>query len=303
MIAVVPLLKNWGLAILLALCLPFLFTEGPLSDGTELDRALWDLGHIGYFALAIVALRRRLDIRTWPHWLAISIAVFLVSIMLEYLRYEVGQTRSWTDIERNLIGAWFGLFWLNRGGPQVWVGRVIATGLVLNQLSLVATAALTQHQLANQLPMLSGLEQTYEEDWWQGAVTRTDERAWVGQYSLALELDPDQFSSARLTTLPADWSGYKTLALAIYNPRLTPLTLSLRVDDARHERRGLAFGDRFNESVTTQFGWNLVEIPLERIARGPSDRELDLNDIARLEIFAVDPGERGRIFLDQLQLK
>lgn len=296
-------INKWGLTALLLIGLPFLFMEGPLSRDAALDRALWDLGHILYFALAITALRSRLDMRTWPHWLAISLAVFIISIMLEYLRYDVGHQQDWSDIERNLVGAWLGIFWLNKGTPQVWTGRVIATGLFAHQLSLVLLAALTIYRLDAQLPRLGSFETDYELNWWQGSVSLSEERAWQGRRSLAVELEPDEYQGARMITPPRDWSAYDRLSMAVYNPKLTPLTLTVRIDDHNSLDSNVAFGQRFNESFIVEFGWNLVQIPLHPPQDSSAEQLLNLSDIARVEIFAVDLEQPRRIHLDQLRLE
>lgn len=301
--SVLSWIYKWGLTALLLLGLPLLFMEGPLSRDQALDRALWDLGHIIYFALAIVALRNRLDMRTWPHWLAISLAVFIISIMLEYLRYDIGHQQDWSDIERNLIGAWLGIFWLNKATPQIWTGRLIASGLFAHQLSLVILAALTLYRLDAQLPRLGGFETNYELRWWQGPVSLSEERAWQGRRSLAVELVPDDFQGARMITPPKDWSAYERLSMAVYNPELTPLTLTLRIDDRNSLDSNVAYGQRFNESFTVEFGWNLVQIPLQPPQAPKSERQLDLSNIARLELFAVGLEQPHRIHLDQMRLE
>lgn len=296
-------IKQWGLSALLLIGLPFLFMEGPLSRDAALDRALWDLGHIVYFALAIMALRSRLDMRTWPHWLAISLAVFIISIMLEYLRYDIGHQQDWSDIERNLVGAWLGIFWFNAGTPQVWTGRIIATGLFAHQLSLVILAALTIFRLDAQLPRLGSFENDYELAWWDGPVSLSDERAWQGRRSLAVALDAGEYQSVRMISPPRDWSAYNRLSLAIYNAKLTPLTLTVRIDDHRSLDSNVAFGQRFNESFIVEYGWNLVQIPLHPPEDFNGEQLIDLSDIAQLEIFAVDLTQPRRIHLDQLRLE
>ncbi len=299
---VIAFIQKWGLTALLLLGLPFLFMEGPLSRDIALDRALWDLGHIVYFAIAIVALRNRLDMRTWPHWLAISLAVFILSIMLEYLGYDVGHQQDWSDIERNLIGAWLGIFWLNQAGPQVWTGRVIATGLFAHQVSLVIVAALTLYRVSAQLPMLGNFEHDYQLDWWQGPVSLSQGKAWEGKRSLAIDLEPEDYQGAQLNTLPADWRDYQRLTMSIYNPHLTPLTLTVRINDRDSLDSNVPFGQRFSESFVIEFGWNLVQVPLRGQTDASQQPLLDLANVAQLEIFAVDLKRPRRILLDQLRL-
>ncbi len=303
MTRILAFLKSWTLPILLLLCLPFFFVEDPGSESEDLVRALWNLGHIFYFMFAIIALRRHLDMRDWPHWLTISIAVFLISIIIEYLQYGVGREQGWEEIELNLIGAWLAIFWLNQGGPQVWVGRIIATGLVIHQIALAAQAVLTDYRLKERMPLLTGLEMPYEIEWWQGPTSRSSAVARSGEFSLRVDFTTDSHSSAQLTTLPRDWSDYQQLRFHIYNPYLTPLNLTLRVTDQLNKEQPLLYSDRFHLSFTVENGWNEVTVPLEDIQEAPTDRMLALDNISALEIFTATLREPKTIYFDGFQLE
>lgn len=303
MTPVLAILKRWTLPALLLLSLPFFFVEDPKGDADQLIPAMWNLGHIFYFFFAIIALRRHLDMRDWPHWLTISIAVFLISIIIEYLQYGVGREQGWHEIELNLIGAWLAIFWLNPGGPQVWTGRVIATGLVIHQITLAAQAGLTDYRIAERMPLITGLEMPYEAGWWQGPVSRTDDIAWSGDYSLRVDFTTDSHSSANLTTLPRDWTGYDRLRFHVYNPYLTPLNLTLRITDRLNENQPLLYSDRFHLSFTAENGWNEVIVDLDDVRQAPSDRMLDLARIGRLEVFTTNLREPKTVFFDGFWLE
>ena len=296
-------LKKWMLPTLLFVSLPFFFVEDPSGDTDQLVPALWNLGHILYFCLAIVALRRHLDMRDWPHWLTISIAVFLISIIIEYLQYEVGREQGWHEIELNLIGAWLGIFWLNPGGPQVWTGRVIATGLVIHQITIVTQAGLTDYRIKERMPLITGLEMPYEAGWWQGPVSRTDDVSLSGQYSLRVDFSTDSHSGARLETLPRDWTGYDRLRFHVYNPYLTPMNLTLRIIDRLNESQPLLYSDRYHFSFTAENGWNEVIVDLEDVKNAPSDRMLNLGKIAQLEVFTTNLREPRTVFFDGFWLE
>lgn len=304
MLSVLSLIRHWGLPVVLIACLPFYFMEGRFGEDQELEQALWNLSHIIYFALVIVALRHHLDMRNWPHWLTISLAVFLVSIIGDYIQYEVGQERGWENIERNLIGAWLGIFWLNKGGPQVWVGRLIATGLLIQQVSVIGFAAYTEYTLATQMPLLSSLEEMYEEQWWEGPTEPSQKYVSHGDYSLKLTLAPSGYSGASLTTLQNNWTGYDTLIFDVYNPQLTPIKLTLRISDRQHEIRTGAFSDRFHQPFVAEHGWNQVEVQLNRVKQGPAEREMDMSELAQLEIFSTGGLKNERVvYLDNFRLR
>lgn len=295
--------KVWKIIALVLLAAPLLIIDRPSGVDQELARAFWNLGYICFFALAVVALRHQLDMRNWPHWLAISIAVFVISVVVEFLQYGAGRERGWEDIERNLIGAWLAMFWLVPGSAQVWTGRLIATGLFLAQLSVVAQLALTEHRLSQRLPILSSLEQPYELQWWDGQVERSTEHTRLGQYSLKVHYSDGGYSSATLHTLPSDWRGYQNLRFEVYNPQLTPVTLNLRIQDLDHRQRGLGFSDRYNLSFVAEHGWNTVEIELKDVEEAPESRNMQMDRIAQLEVFTTNLSQPKVIYLDHFRLR
>jgi hypothetical protein len=295
-------IKRWFLPLVLLTMVPFFFYSGGLDINTELERSILNFGHILFFALAIIALRNNLDMRTWPHWLAISIAVFLVSIIIEYIQHNTGRTRSWNDVERNLIGAWVALFWLNPPSTQVWTGRFIATGLFISQLVMVSQAGLTEYRLQNTLPILSDFENDYEISWWQGRVSMNKERAWHGNQSMNVNLSTQTYSGVRLSRIPGNWSDYSELKFEIYNPGLLPMPLTLRINDEAHER-SLLYQDRFNSTFIIEHGWNLIQFSLDTVRKAPSGRDMDMSKITHLELFAFELDSPREITLDYLRLR
>lgn len=298
-----PKLKLWKIVALVLLALPLLVIDRPLDPDQELARGLWNLGHICFFALAVVALKRQLDMRNWPHWLAISIAVFVISVIVEFLQYGAGRVRGWEDIERNLIGAWLAMFWLIPGSAQVWTGRLIATSLFLAQVSVVGQIALTEHRLSQSLPILSSLEKPYELQWWDGQVERSTEHTRLGQYSLRVQYTDSSYSSAMLHTLPSDWTGYKNLRFEVYNPQLTPVSLNLRIQDYDYQQRGSRFNDRYNLAFIAEHGWNTLEIELADVRESPESRQMQMNRIAQLEVFTTNLSQPKVIYLDHFRLR
>ncbi|MHA7879424.1 MAG: VanZ family protein [Saccharospirillum sp.] len=298
-----PRPKPWKIIALALVATPLLVIDRPAGADQELARGLWNLGYVAFFALAVLALRRQLDMRNWPHWLAISIAVFVISVVVEFLQYGAGRERGWEDIERNLIGAWFAMFWLIPGNAQVWTGRIIATGLVLAQLSVVGQLALTDFRVSQRLPILSSLENPYELSWWDGPIERSTEQTRLGQFSLKVLYDDSGYSSATLHTLPSDWRGYTNLRIEVYNPQLVPVSLNLRIQDQAHQQRGLGFSDRYTLPFIAEHGWNTVEVALDEVLNAPETRQMQMARIAQLEVFTTNLSEPAVIYLDHLRLR
>ncbi|MCH8530754.1 MAG: hypothetical protein LAT65_07875 [Saccharospirillum sp.] len=298
-----PKPKLWKIVVLALLAIPLLVIDRPTGADQELARGLWNLGHICFFALAVLALKRQLDMRNWPHWLAISIAVFVISVIVEFLQYGAGRERGWEDIERNLIGAWLAMFWLIPGSAQVWTGRLIATGLFLAQVSVVGQLALTEHRLSQSLPILSSLEKPYELQWWDGQVERSTEHTRLGQYSLRVHYSDSGYSTAVLHTLPSDWTGYQNLRFEVHNPQLTPVSLNLRIQDLEYQQRGARFNDRFNLAFVAEHGWNTIEVSLSDVLEAPETRHMQMNRIAQLEVFTTNLPQPKVIYLDHFRLR
>jgi hypothetical protein len=111
---------------------------------------------------------------------------------------------------------------------------------------------------------------------------------------------PAEYAGLTIEEPRPDWTGYDRLVVELFSDLDRPVSLVLRVDDARHDGR---YEDRFNGTVEVAPGWNRVTVPLSRIRKAPRGRDLDLRDIRRVLLFAVRPEKPFSIYLGDVSLE
>src|SRR5690606_33262776 len=133
--------RHWLLVPVLGV-VPLFFVGGPDWLSPPLYRAAWSQGHIIFFALLALWLGAWVRLDSPLRWLALTLAVFVSSLVIEGIQSQVGRDANWNDVLRNLIGTWLGLFWSLRADWRVWLGRLLATALLCWQLFGLAQVAL-----------------------------------------------------------------------------------------------------------------------------------------------------------------
>jgi len=293
--------RFWLIVPLLAV-LPLFFVSGPAWTSAPVYQAAWSQGHMLYFVLLAVWAGSLVRLHTPRRWLLLSLGILALSLAIEGIQAQSGRTASAQDVLRNLIGTWLGLFWSLGPDKRVWAGRAVATGLAVWQLSGFADQVLDHRYRLQQFPVLANFEHARDLAGWQGTIERVRQPAAEGRYSLAVRLNTERYSGARLEHLPGDWHAYEQLRLSIFNPDEDLLKLTLRLNDEAHQRHGNRFDDRFNRRLTVAPGWNEVRIDRADVPTAPADREMDLTRMQRLGIFATRlPGKRT-IYLDDVRL-
>ncbi|MCW8194451.1 hypothetical protein F6455_06605 [Proteobacteria bacterium 005FR1] len=291
------------LALVLLAILPFFFVGAPAWMATDVIRALANLAHIGFFALATVLVAGRVDLRSPRRWLLLTGVVVIISLLIELIQSQVGRSATVHDGLRNLTGTWLAILWLQRPSAGVWLGRAIVGGVLLLELGLVAETIAAQQRMRAQLPLLSGMESVWDVNRWQGIaseVRQSDDHASEGTYALEARLGPTAFSGISMTRMPNDWSAYGELSFDVYNPQAKKLQLTVRIHDADHEIAEAAwrFEDRFNRRLLVEPGWNHYRISLAEVQQSPEEREMDMSLIKELRLFAAGLEEEKIIYLD-----
>lgn len=296
-------LRVVALFVVLIFTAPFFFIGGPDYLSSPLHRAIWDLGHFGFFALLIALVQLRWPLRRWQQWLVVAALVFLMGGVIELAQVAVGRDGTWSDVWHNLVGAGLGLFWGQRANRFIWVGRLAASLALLAPLWSVLQIAQVQYDAAQKFPHLADFETQRELLRWQGDIARSKDHASSGQYGLKIKLQTTQYSGFSLNWFLGDWSGHKQLAFDIYNPDGEPLPFVLRIHDETHDRNGRAYTDRLNTRLLAEPGWNYFAIPIEQIENGPEKRSMNLQQLRALGIFVVAAPRARVIYLDNMRLE
>jgi VanZ family protein len=294
------------LLVLIAVATPLFFMGGPDWLAPPVIRTLWNQGHWMFFACLMVWWQGRWPLPHPRQWLLATLAVLVLSAVIESVQTLVGREAGWGDVLCNVAGTWLGLFWGQAATRLIWLGRWLAVGVVLWQLQVVFHVGLAQWHQQRQFPVLGNFESRLDQPFWEGRVERVSAPVAEGRYSLAVEVGgatTTRYSGVHLKQLEGDWRGYKTLKLSLYNPDDTALALTLRINDTQHDRGDGAYSDRYNGRVTLEPGWNHVEIALSVIEQAPETRRMNLASVERLLLFGTDVKQSRWIYLDDLRLE
>ncbi|MFO7529176.1 MAG: hypothetical protein R6W86_10290 [Marinobacter sp.] len=153
---------------------PLLFIGGPDWASGPFHRSVWNLGHIGLFALLTFALKPWQWLTGWRLWLATTSLVLLLGILIELLQSGTDRQADWQDILRNLLGIWLVLAWRpvlsrNTGVDALsWLLPVVTAMLLLFELGTTSAVAVRQWQVNHQLPLLYDFRNGSPAPFWSG---------------------------------------------------------------------------------------------------------------------------------------
>jgi len=120
-----------------------------------------------------------------------------------------------------------------------------------------------------------------------------------GSKSLKLELYPSDYPGLDLMPREHDWREYKELRFDVYNPQVTNVQLSVRIDD-RNDSPG--YDDRYNKSFVLNPGMNHMNIPFSTLVRSGTGKPLSRKSICRFLVFVVRPKNKVDLYLDNIRL-
>lgn len=282
---------------------PFFFLGGSVESSSSLLTAIWDCGHLVFFAALVVFLGRKYDVNSWRFALLLSTAVFVVGGLIELIQSGIGRDGSWDDLVRDLTGTWLGLFWMQRSSKIIWVGRVVSVLLAFPTLMAVFFETWYEVRARQEFPLLVGFESPIESYWGKKEDGLSSEFYSQGKSSLRVQLTPKIYSGIKFSRLRPDWRGFKRFGFDIYNPSETPFSMTVRINDAQHGQSQWAINDRFNATFIVNPGWNHLRYDLANVERAPEGRLMDLSHISWVEIFVGKLPEKRVIYLDNLRLE
>lgn len=302
--------------LILGLPAVFVLLLAPVEKQSTLwARNLQDAAHAPMFAL--VAAGALIWLRTIGPARSVAIQ-YLFAFALALLIGGAGElaqallttTRNaeWDDLVTDALGASLGLGLMAAREPAsrlssqlkvrlAWPAILLATGAIILPL---AELALAYSQRQQQLPELLTWDSTLGMRFARGSGADLSRASLkIGAQGTRSELLVAPHSHARWPGIAIeepwpDWSGYDALEIGVRNPNLTALTLNLRIDDVGHNQQ---YADRFNHRFSLLPGQDAtVRISIDQIEHGPSQRRLDLHNIAQLILFEAG-GQQARPFM------
>lgn len=304
------------LGLLLLIGLPFFFIGGPGYHSLRSFQAIWDLGHILFFAIAtiwiLLLIRKRID-----HWsflrlvLTFSCGVLLFGVLMEFLQMlSGGRTPDLMDVLRNQLGCL--LAFACSAQPKrptdspcsLRMFRGVTLFLLLITLWPLARAAIDEHLASRQFPVLADFETPFEKHRWVNTQQFREETTIIrhGKKAMGVQLSTAKFSGAALFYFPGNWQGYSALHCSVYNPIETAFPLNFRINDVEHKQHGSEYADRFNKQVVLQPGWNDLVIDLDQARNAPKGRKMDMTHIEGFGFFVVQQEKPMEIIIDHIFL-
>ncbi|MGF2733617.1 succinyl-CoA synthetase subunit beta [Marinobacter sp. DUT-1] len=287
---------------------PLLFIGGPDWASGPFYRSVWNLGHIGLFALLTFGLKPWQWLAGWRLWVATTAAVLMLGILIELLQSGTDRQADWHDILRNLLGVWLVFAWRpvfsrdTGADARSWLLPVVTAMLLLFELGTTSAVAARQWQVNHQLPLLYDFRHENTAPFWSGNLAPSPRFTSNHPQSLKIELGTETYSGVSLDNLPADWRDYRQLTIMLFNPTQEPLTLTLRINDVAHDRGDNAYGDRFNTRLVLAPGANTFTINLDDVSNAPASRTMDMANVRRLGLFAVRLPAPRNVYLSDLEL-
>ncbi len=285
---------------------------------------LYHLRHVLFFGigglivLELTALVGRRWIRKRSlYYLVAGLSVVVMSLGLE-LMYPGASGFDGERFARNVLGSIAFLAtsgaldrplrrehdWL-RGRPR----RVVGWGAVLVMLLVMQSLipiAVSYAGRSGAYPRVVDMT----DSWQQRFIEPRDALLFVGmppegwksrnnRVTAMVLFEPKPGSGVMIHEPYADWTGYNTLQVQVFSLLNDSRRIVLRVEDKRSEH---PLGDRTDLPLAVVPGYNLYEIPLDQIRKGPRDRKLRLNKIRRVGVFSTGSDEPFMLFFSDFRL-
>ena len=293
------------------LAAPLLFFGGPTPTSSPIYPAVWNLGHIVFFALIAIWLRLNLkSLQTNPNpvkFIAFSCLVLVLGLGIEWTQYGLDRNPDWHDIWRNLLGAWLGWFSLGDRSRRDQILFGLLGLFLMGEFFLVGQVTWNDWRIQNQLPLICALEKQADMKHWTGDVSLSWEVAIEGQASLKVQLSTDEYSGTGINRIPRDWRNYQWLVFELFIPdngaNRESLRLALIVYDRIHYEDGFRYDNRFNKRLVVGPGWNHFQISLDEIKNAPANRQMDMANIFHIGLFTSELEYPQTVFLDYFRLE
>jgi hypothetical protein len=287
--------------------------------------AVFDLAHAPAFALTVVASALLLrsprhpsadpapaDPRSRQRLVLPAAFVWLLGLLAEFEQAKFGRQPSLGDALANTAGAIAGAL---LASLLVLPGRKLPrlrgmAAVVLIVLPSIAPGRefLECFRQRAEFPLIASFERDQELSAWrphESRLKRTLDWSQHGAASLEIIADPDaRWPGATLIWPIRDWSAWTDLSMVFSNPGSASLTASLNIADEQHAHSAWSPEDRFRYSITVPPGDSVkAVVPLAGIAAAPARRQLDLTQVAMLDIYVSEGTTGAALRVDDIRLR
>jgi hypothetical protein len=301
---------NSLLGLLLLIAVPFFFfTSTQFQYQHRLSPFLWNIGHILFFfvsvwlALNLYKLQRNSDLLRFL--IGTNFLVILLGLGIEIIQQMQGRQFSFEDMYKNCLGASLAIVFHPKLGclnkiTQSTIRLVVSVLTIMTLLPLVLNIVDWIYG-ATRFPTLSDFETPFETERWIGkGLTIVELEA--NNHALVHRFDTARYSNLSLAHFPANWLGYECFKFRIFNPNLSQVPLTIRINDQQHDGTTQSYSDRFNDTLDILSGWNQFIVNLDAVRNAPRARSMDMSQIKRIIFFTSRLDQEVTMYFDDLEL-
>ena len=295
-----------------------LFTGNPFDSSLRLYQAIWNTGHLFFFALltGLLITQTPLSQQGRMRILLVSLLfALLLGGLIEILQFFIGRSMELLDLFTDVLGALLGYLVVLQSAvfkqrPVRYINRPVnflLSGIVLVVAFYPVFDVIKDNSMIeSDFPVIADFESENSLDRWGSRHVgrfETDRQIFIeGESSVLIEFEVGRYPRVVLDALYRDWSSYDFLNLSIHNDQKDTVGIKLKVYDMKHLLTGSVYSDRFSQLINLEPGWNTLQFKLLDIRNAPKTRRMNLKDIAGLSLFIQDPDEVKLIHLDNIYL-
>ncbi len=313
------------LAVLALLAVVYVLDGVDIPAQSRVMRELTNAGHaplFGVLSIAMLILSRSILVKIKKpvqHYVIAGVASLLIGVATEVGQILTPRDASLLDMLYNTVGiVSFLACWVTFDGKMrgyVVLESPTKRNLIrLTSILIFATAflsfgtvALAHAHRRAQFPMICDFDSVWDKSFVLGSHAVIEFQAPPDKWSSNLsngvcfwKTEPDQLSAVTIQYPYPIWTGYGSLVIEIFSQLSSQTTVSLRVNDVRHN---FELSDRYNTELVVTPGPNRFSIPIADIENAPTDRLMDLTSIASIIIFAPPSRSSQTLFLDNIGLE
>lgn len=289
----------------------FLFVGGPDSQSHRVFQQIWDMGHIflfatlTYIAMETVFFKRLSIIKSFLYLILLSLVLGLI---IEVLQVFVGRNFEFKDLVSDILGTVIGFLIAVYFERRYIFNKQLINLFFIVILCLVSSLRLIivlfdEVNIRHEFPILvdnSSLTQLTRWDVFNASLSLTNEIPNHGNMLLSVFFLPGKYPDITLQHFMGDWTGYKYISFRLFNPKLKPLDIELKIYDQAHTQN--KYSDRFNMVIQLKNGWNEIKIPLIEVKNSPIKRKMDLSKIKSLSLFLNNLTQPVKLYLSPIEL-
>jgi VanZ family protein len=310
------MLKKSLALLLTCILIVLLFAHVPVVVSERVTDTLWPIGHIVSFAFwAWLLLSFNAHVKSSTSKRQIILLLLITLIIgggIELIQPIFSRSAQLSDLYYNLFGALAGyLFFGNFKKSKKWLFIFRALYIILF-LYLIFPALQTlkdEYETRMDFPIIAKFDSLSELTRWKAdlplsIVNSSDlvEITTVNTNLMQVTFAEEKASRVVLRFFAGDWTGYEKIKFSFFNPNQDVLKVRLIITDHIYNQSHSDQNDRFGKWLMLNSGWSEHYVDLTDIKNAPTERVMDLSNIAGVDFYMYQLHEPIKLFLSKIEL-